>query len=312
MSTPSPALRWNTPRLIEGYSRYHWRPESEGSDLWVVIRRDIGETPEYTVVGSVRPAQVGDERVYAAYDAEGVTLGTGSSRSCAALVAATDTARRFPAAFAAAIHERAYNYALGVLDATPAGVLQGVGDEADVARFAAAYRDAYQARPGDIPPVRTAFGEWRATGDIIPQDCPPERNRVATDDHTRPTPSMTQIDQAVGRTLRRGPDSGALRSTTLYLPVSTLIVDPAIAPDVDPHDPAVTTLVRAYDREKLGSLSVSDRIDGKLVVLDGYVRRQAMLLADPDGEIACVTYLDLTVDQERHLRDSINGDATRG
>jgi hypothetical protein len=101
-----------------------------------------------------------------------------------------------------------------------------------------------------------------------------------------------------------------VRRNTLYLPISALSVDPAIAPDVDPDSPAVTALMRAYDPEKLGELIVSDRDDGALVVLDGYVRRQAMLLADPGAEATCITYLDLTLDQERQMRNSLNGDAT--
>lgn len=67
-------------------------------------------------------------------------------------------------------HDRAYMYALGVLDATPAGTSLGVRDETEVNEFATAYRDHFHRHPVFTPGVRAAFGEWRTTGGIAPQD----------------------------------------------------------------------------------------------------------------------------------------------
>lgn len=161
-------VSWNTRRYIDGHPGYTWHYHDKGSAVRVVMRPD--PAPGTTVVGTVREAHIGGRDVLAAYDDQGATLGTGITiRECAALVADADATRNNPAV-ATAMYERAYNYALGVLDAAPAGVSFGVSDEADVEQFANAYRAQFELNPHDLPHVRTAFGEWRTTGGIAPQD----------------------------------------------------------------------------------------------------------------------------------------------
>ena len=66
-------------------------------------------------------------------------------------------------------YDRAYMYALGALDASDVR-LGGMDDERDAARFATAYRDHFRRNPVFTPGVRAAFGEWRATEGIAPQE----------------------------------------------------------------------------------------------------------------------------------------------
>lgn len=61
------------------------------------------------------------------------------------------------------------------------------------------------------------------------------------------------------------------------LPIGSLSTDSSLVEDVDPDAPAVERLCRHYQRDRLGVFVVSRRADASLVVLDGAIRRQAVL-----------------------------------
>lgn len=65
----------------------------------------------------------------------------------------------------------AYNYAQGVRDTTPAGYDYGVSSDEDLALFATAYADHHNNKTvAEQVPMPSAFGQWRAFGEIEATD----------------------------------------------------------------------------------------------------------------------------------------------
>lgn len=94
-----------------------------------------------------------------------------------------------------------------------------------------------------------------------------------------------------------------LTSTRQQVHINSLITDDTIEVDIGPDTSAVRALCAAYDRDRLGVLSVSKRDNGVLVVIDGYVRRWAVLKSEnTDAVVDCAVYTGLSHRHERHLR----------
>jgi hypothetical protein len=64
----------------------------------------------------------------------------------------------------------AYGYAQGVMDASPSSVSLGVTTLAECADFATRYESVVRDHPFRVPPVASAFGEWRFEGSVSPTD----------------------------------------------------------------------------------------------------------------------------------------------
>lgn len=75
---------------------------------------------------------------------------------------------------------------------------------------------------------------------------------------------------------------------------------------IDPKH--VALIARTFDVRKAGLVVVSLRQDGRLVVIDGQHRVDALRMIDPFGSVSCVVYAGLSLSEEAALFSELNRD----
>jgi hypothetical protein len=85
-----------------------------------------------------------------------------------------------------------------------------------------------------------------------------------------------------------------------WLPITKIVVDHQFQRDLRTY--WVKRIVRDFDPEKFGTITVSRRTDGAIVVLDGQHRLSAALeTLGPDQLVPCLVYDGLTVEREAEV-----------